>query len=78
MSEYEIRIKGHLDSRWARSFDGMFLTCQGDGTTVIRGPVIDQAALHGLLHRLRDVGVPLISVVQIETEESSIPRESTT
>lgn len=78
MSEYEIRVKGHLDPRWAASFDGMILTGHVDGTTVIHGPVLDQAALHGLLQRLRDVGVPLISVAQIEPEESSIQEERAT
>ncbi len=63
---YEIRVKGHLASRWAAWFDGMRLTNESDGTTSIRGPVIDQAALHGLLHRLRDTGLPLISVTQLD------------
>jgi hypothetical protein len=62
---YEIRVAGHLDPRWAASFDGLRLTHQGDGTTVIHGPVIDQAALHGMLQKLRDVGLPLISVAQL-------------
>ena len=62
---YEIRVKGHLESRWAAWFDGMTLTNESDGTTSIHGPVIDQAALHGVLHRLRDTGLPLISVTQL-------------
>src|ERR1700710_76547 len=53
---YEIRVKGHLEHRWAASFDGMTLTNESDGTTSIHGPVIDQAALHGVLRRLRDTG----------------------
>jgi hypothetical protein len=60
---YEIRVKGHVDGRWAAWFDGMRLTNEDDGTTVIRGEVADQAALHGLLQKVRDVGLPLISVV---------------
>jgi hypothetical protein len=64
--KYEIRVRGHLEFRWASWFDGMTLTKESDGTTSIRGPVIDQAALHGLLHRLRDTGLPLISVRQLD------------
>jgi hypothetical protein len=59
---YEIRVKGHLEDRWGAWFDGMHLTRQHDGTTVIRGEVADQAALHGLLQKVRDAGLPLISV----------------
>jgi hypothetical protein len=64
---YEIRLKGHLDPRWGAWFDGLSLTHQSDGTTVIHGPVADQAALHGLLQRVRDVGLPLVSVEPIES-----------
>ncbi|MDQ2750976.1 MAG: hypothetical protein ABI775_08725 [Pseudonocardiales bacterium] len=60
--QYEIRIKGHLAPRWADWFDGMTLTCHDDGTTVIHGTVADQSALHGLLRKLNDLGVPLLSV----------------
>jgi hypothetical protein len=66
---YEIRVKGHLESRWAAWFDGMTLTNESDGTTSIHGPVIDQAALHGVLHRLRDTGLPLISVTQLGPDQ---------
>ncbi|HET7037626.1 MAG TPA: hypothetical protein VFI42_18215 [Thermomicrobiaceae bacterium] len=62
---YEIRIKGHLDARWAAWFDGMSLSQERDGTTVIQGPVADQAALHGLLRTVRDVGLLLISVKRV-------------
>ncbi|MEI6623877.1 MAG: hypothetical protein WCP28_18440 [Actinomycetes bacterium] len=72
MSEYEIRVEGHLDSRWTAWFDGMSLTNASDGTTVIRGPVVDQSALHGLLQKLRDIGPSLISVTQVKPEEPSI------
>jgi hypothetical protein len=70
---YEIRLQGHLDSRWATWFDGMTLTTTADGTTVIEGPVADQAALHGLLHRLRDIGLPLLSVTQVHTGQATCP-----
>ena len=71
---YEIRVKGHLEPRWAVWFDGMTLTNEADGTTSIRGPVIDQAALHGVLNRLRDTGLPLISVTQLDpSSNESMP-----
>ena len=63
---YEIRLQGHLDPRWSAWFDGMALTSETDGTTVLRGPVTDEAALHGLLARLRDLGAPLVSVTQVD------------
>ena len=63
--QYEIRLEGRLHSRWAAWFDGMSLTNESDGTTVLSGPVVDQAALHGLLQRVRDVGLPLVSVAQL-------------
>ncbi len=59
---FEIRVKGHLDTRWAAWFDGMSLPHAADGTTALTGIVADQAALHGLLQKLRDLGVPLISI----------------
>lgn len=65
-ARYEIRLSGHLDSRWAAWFDGMELTVQDDGTTLLHGPVPDQSALHGLLSRLRDLGLPLISVARVD------------
>ena len=61
---YEIRVRGHLDARWAAWFDGLCLTHQSDGTTLIQGTVVDQAALHGLLGKVRDLGLPLIAVSQ--------------
>ena len=70
---YEIRLKGHLDSRWAAWFDGLSLANESDGTTVIAGPVADQAALHGLLQKVRDVGIPLVSVAQIDPSEPDVP-----
>ena len=65
---YEIRLKGHLDARWAAWFDGLSLSPQDDGTTIIHGPVSDQAALHGLLRRVRDTGLSLVSVTRVEPE----------
>jgi hypothetical protein len=65
LPHYEIRVKGHLGSRWAAWFDGLTLTDEDDGITVIRGPVADQAALHGVLQKLRDVGIPLVSLTQV-------------
>ena len=62
---YDIRVKGHLDPRWAAWFDGLSLTKASDGTTIIYGPLVDQAALHGLLQKLRDIGMPLVSVTQV-------------
>ena len=59
---YEIRLQGHLGSRWAARFEPMTLTRLADGSTRLEGPVVDQAALHGLLSALRDLGLPLISV----------------
>ncbi|HZG58747.1 hypothetical protein [Paenibacillus sp.] len=59
---YEIRVKGHLDARWVERFEGFRFIHEDDGTTVMAGPVVDQAALHGLLRGVRDLGLPLVSV----------------
>jgi hypothetical protein len=64
--QYEIRLKGQLGTRWAAWFDGLAITNGRDGTTTIHGQVADQAALHGLLQKVRDLGLPLISVTQAE------------
>jgi hypothetical protein len=66
---YEIRVKGHLADRWAAWFDGMTLTRQADGTTVLGGPVADQSALHGLLRKVSDLGLPLVSVTSTDQHE---------
>ncbi|MBX3052588.1 MAG: hypothetical protein KF753_13990 [Caldilineaceae bacterium] len=60
--QYEIRVRGHLDERWSDWFDGMTITLTEDGDTLLTGPVVDQAALYGLLRKVRDVGMPLASV----------------
>ncbi len=70
---YEIRLKGHLDARWAAWFDGLTLTHDSDGTTIIHGPVTDQAALYGLLQKTRDLGLPLISVTYVEPGHPPMP-----
>jgi hypothetical protein len=69
---YEIRLKGHLDTRWAAWFDGLALTNESDGTTLIEGPIADQAALHGLLQKVRDVGLPLVSVTQVDPDQPTV------
>ncbi|MEJ2599206.1 MAG: hypothetical protein P8Z00_12795 [Anaerolineales bacterium] len=63
---YEIRIKGHLDDQWADWFGGLTITPEEDGDTLITGLVVDQAALHGLLRKVRDLGTPLISVNRVQ------------
>ena len=70
---YEIRLKGHLDFRWTAWFDGLSLTHDRDGTTVVSGFVADQSALHGLLQRVRDVGIPLVSVTQVSPDQPGVP-----
>ena len=69
---YEIRLKGHLEARWAKWFDGLTIRLEEDGDTLLTGPVADQAALYGLLKKVRDLGLPLLSVnlVQINQKNS--------
>jgi len=64
---YEIRIKGHLDDRWVDWFGGMTITLEENGETLLTGPVVDQAALYGLLKKVRDLGLPLRSVNYLES-----------
>jgi hypothetical protein len=70
---YEIRLQGHLDARWATWFDGLGLTHEGDGTTLLHGTVADQAALHGLLSKVRDLGLPLVSVTRVGPDQADVP-----
>jgi hypothetical protein len=63
---YQIRIKGHLGRQWTDWFGGLTITLEEDGDTLLTGPVVDQAALHGLLKKVRDLGMPLVSVSPIE------------
>ena len=70
---YEIRLKGHLDDKWAEWFEGLTITRADNGETILRGPVVDQAALHGLLRKVRDLGLPLLSVTHIEPKQANRP-----
>jgi len=63
---YEIRLKGHLGADWSDWFEGLTITLEEDGNTLLTGAVIDQAALHGLLKKVRDLGMPLLSVCPLE------------
>jgi hypothetical protein len=65
---YEIRLAGHLEGHWTTWFDGLALSRANDGTTVIQGAVADQATLHGLLQRVRDLGLPLVSVTRVDAD----------
>jgi len=69
---YEIRIKGHLEARWAKWFDGLAITLEENGNTLLSGPLADQAALHGLLKKVRDVGLPLLSVNSVESNAEEV------
>jgi len=68
---YEIRLTGRLDAHWAAWFDGLTVSHESDGTTVISGSIADQAALHGVLQRVRDLGLPLVSVTPMEPDDSA-------
>lgn len=70
--QYEIRIKGHLDARWADWFDSLTITREDNGETRLTGPVVDQAALHGLLRKVRDLGMPLIAVIQVDPKLADV------
>lgn len=73
-ARYEIRIKGHLANRWSGWFEGMIITREDHGETRLTGPVLDQAALHGLLRKVRDLGMPLLSVTQVDPEPANGPQ----
>jgi hypothetical protein len=68
---YEIRLQGHLDERWAARFEGLTLTREANGDTLLTGPVVDQAALHGVLRKVRDLGMPLISVSRVSPGQTT-------
>jgi hypothetical protein len=70
---YQIRIKGHLGSQWADWFEGLTITLENNGDTLLTGPVVDQAALHGLLKKVRDLGMPLVSVCPQEPGQEVTP-----
>lgn len=72
---YQIRIKGHLDQQWTVWFGGMTITQEDNGDTLITGPVIDQAALHGLLKKVRDLGMPLLSVNPVVLDETDLSED---
>ncbi len=74
---YEIRLKGHVDDKWADWFDGLTITRDDNGETRLHGSVVDQAALHGVLRKVRDLGLPLLSVMQIEPEPADVPDGNT-
>jgi hypothetical protein len=63
---YQIRLKGHLGCQWANWFGDMTISREDDGNTLLTGPVVDQAALHGLLRKVRDLGMPLVSVIRVQ------------
>ena len=70
---YEIRLKGHLDAKWADWFDGLTITRADNGETLLSGPLVDQAALHGVLRKVRDLGLPLVSVNRIDPKQANGP-----
>ena len=72
---YQIRIEGHLGPAWTGWFDGLSIALEDDGDTLLTGAVVDQAALHGLLKKVRDLGVPLVSVNRLETCPAPRPTE---
>jgi len=73
---FQIRIKGQLARRWVNWFEGMSITLEDNGDTLITGPVADQAALHGLLKKVRDLGMPLISVNRVKSGQAKPPDEN--
>ena len=70
---YQIRLEGHLGRQWTEWFDGLTITLEDNGDTILTGPVIDQAALHGLLRKVRDLGIPLLSVNQVMSDHEDVP-----
>ena len=70
MNTYEIRIQGHLDQQWSEWFEGLAISYDADDNTVLRGPLVDEAALHGVLIKVRDLTLPLLAVNRVETSAS--------
>ena len=70
LEQYEIWLKGHLDRRWSHWFEGLAIALKDNGETLLSGPVVDQAALYGLLIKVRDLGLPLVSVMPIQSEQT--------
>jgi len=70
---YKIRLEGHLDRQWTEWFDGLTITMEENGDTILTGPVLDQAALHGLLRKVRDLGIPLLSINQVLSDQEDVP-----
>jgi hypothetical protein len=70
MYRYEIRVQGHLDQRWSEWFDGLTISYDADDNTVLRGPLVDEAALHGVLIKVRDLALPLLAVSREKTDAS--------
>ena len=70
---YQIRLEGHLGGQWTEWFDGLTITLEDNGDTILTGPVIDQAALHGLLKKVRDLGMPLLSVNRVNPNQADAP-----
>ena len=69
---YQIRIQGHLGSEWTDWFEGLSITLEDNGETLLTGSVIDQAALYGLLRKVRDLGLPLVSVIHLEPKQADV------
>ena len=69
---HQIRIKGHLGLQWTDWFEGLTITLEENGETLLTGPVVDQAALHGLLKKVRDLGMPLLSVHRVEPDQEDV------
>lgn len=69
---YQIRIRGHLDCQWTNWFEGLTITLEDYGDTVLTGPIVDQAALHGLLKKIRDIGLPLLSVISVDVDQTDL------
>ena len=70
---YEIRVKGHLACQWTEWFGGLTITLEDNGDSLLTGPVVDQAAMHGLLKKVRDLGMPLISVNRVQPDQADAP-----